>query len=131
MATTQRLASLLPPLTSRALSPSLPNITLPATKSALGTAVGAALGWLSGILWAVPKKKPSYRVRRIRHNVQWAKWFRPAKSIRTCPICTSPVYANNLCYTCIGKLVKRQLPKLSEKEEKRIKDKKKQLGQIE
>ncbi|KAJ3179161.1 small nuclear RNA activating complex, polypeptide 3 [Geranomyces variabilis] len=35
--------------------------TISAVITPIGTAAGAALGWLSGLLWAVPKKKTTHR----------------------------------------------------------------------
>ncbi|KAJ3147627.1 hypothetical protein HDU89_005244 [Geranomyces variabilis] len=35
--------------------------TTSAVITPIGTAAGAALGWLSGLLWAVPKKKTTHR----------------------------------------------------------------------
>ncbi|KAI8909325.1 hypothetical protein DFJ77DRAFT_472142 [Powellomyces hirtus] len=61
------------------------------------TFAGAALEWLSGLLWAVPKKKTTHRKKRLRMAT---KWLKPMRNISTCPFCGQPTLRHHLCRSC-------------------------------
>ncbi|KAI8816445.1 uncharacterized protein EV422DRAFT_546027 [Fimicolochytrium jonesii] len=88
---TSHFAALTAPAQTVSTSPTLTSLT------------GAALGWLSGMLWAVPKKKTTHRKKRMRMAT---KWLKPLRNISSCPFCGQPTLIHHLCRTCTKEVLK-------------------------
>ncbi|KAI8999498.1 hypothetical protein BC832DRAFT_534263 [Gaertneriomyces semiglobifer] len=91
------------------LSAALPSVgfALPAAtqSSLLPTAqitggISRTLEWLSGLLWAVPKKKTTHRTKRQRMT---HKWLKPMRNISTCHFCGAAVLRHHVCRQCVKK----------------------------
>ncbi|KAI8802821.1 hypothetical protein BJ742DRAFT_777818 [Cladochytrium replicatum] len=65
---------------------------------------------ITSILFAVPKKKRTYRRRKLRWH---ALWLKPNKSIRRCPHCGEPTLLHHVCKTCLRKAQRAFFPSSS------------------
>ncbi|XP_011402555.1 PREDICTED: 39S ribosomal protein L32, mitochondrial-like [Amphimedon queenslandica] len=61
-------------------------------------------GFLSSILWAVPKKRVSRHKKRLRMQ---SKWLRPIQNYMPCPKCGNPKLLHVLCGTCFRRTMRK------------------------
>lgn len=58
----------------------------------------------NGLVFAVPKRRTSHSVKRMRMA---NKWLKPMKNITTCSQCGASRLAHNVCTKCVQKAMRR------------------------
>ena len=61
-------------------------------------------GFLSSILWAVPKKRTSHSKKRLRMQ---SKWLKPRQNYTLCLKCGNPKLLHVLCGVCFRKTMQQ------------------------
>lgn len=84
-------------------APALATVCTPTAPSGTSWALTGEEGFLSPILWAVPKKRVSRHKKRLRMQ---SKWLRPIQNYTPCPKCGSPKLLHVLCGTCFRRTMR-------------------------